>query len=265
MVDFRLLGPVEVDVNGRVVDIGPPQRRTVLAALAVDAGRPVAVEALIDRVWAEEPPDGARRSVHAHIARIRRVLEQVSAGRDGEGPVFLVRRGGEYLLDVEPDRVDLYRFRALAARAREPGRTEAERVAALRGALALWRGTPLRGLPGPWAARVRESWQCRRLDVLVAWAIAELRAQPDPPIISQLQDLIGEFPLTEPLVAALMRALHAALRSAEALDCYAITRKRLAEELGTEPGAELRGLHRSILRGEHPSASSQFGSPSAYI
>jgi DNA-binding SARP family transcriptional activator len=78
MVDVQLLGPVELSAEGRAVEVGPPQRRTVMAALAVDVGRPVAVDAVIERVWGPHAPDGARGAVHAHVARIRRMCEQAA-------------------------------------------------------------------------------------------------------------------------------------------------------------------------------------------
>lgn len=249
---LRLLGPVEFGVNGHMVDVGPPQRRNVLAALAVDAGRPVSVETLVERVWDGQAPDGARRALHAHIARIRQVVRHGDSGR--ETPVRLLRRGGEYLLELEPEQVDMHQFQRLVEHAGQPHRSAVERVAALREALALWQGAPLRGLPGQWAARVRERWRRRRLDVLVIWADAELRHRPDAPIVSALHEVVDEYPLAEPLVVALMRALHAAGRGAEAVDCYATTRSRLVEQLGIEPGPDLRSLHRSILRDDHPSS-----------
>ncbi len=162
----------------------------------------------------------------------------------------MVHLSGEYMLDIEPERVDMCRFQHLAQLADRSDHTDAQRVVLLRQALDLWQDGPLRGLPGRWAAQVREQWWRRRLDVQVAWARAELRNRPDAPIITTLQGLIGEYPLSEPLVVLLMRALDAGGRRAEAVDCYAITRRRFIDELGIEPGIELRSLHQSILRGE---------------
>ncbi|GAA3824179.1 BTAD domain-containing putative transcriptional regulator [Sphaerisporangium flaviroseum] len=248
MTEFRLLGPVEVITGAGVVDVGPPQRRSVLAALAVDAGRPVPVEVLIERVWGEGFPDGARRALQAHLTRIRRMLERVASGADDR--VTLARRAGGYVLEAEPERVDLHRFRRLAERARNAGIHGAERLDLLREALALWRGEPLAGITGEWAARVREGWKRQRLDVVVAWADAELQTGEHSTVTARLRDLVAEYPLVEPLVAALMRALYASGSAAEALDCYAAMRKRLAGELGTEPGAELQRVHQAILRGD---------------
>ncbi len=243
-MEFRVLGPVEIVAADRVVEAGPPQQRHVLAALAADAGRPVAVETLIDRVW-PEAPDGARRTVHVYIARLRRLLE--SAGAGGE-PVGLVFRSGGYVLDADPDRVDLHRFRGLVGQAREPGRDDGQRAALLRTALGLWRGEPLAGLPGPWAAASREGWRQLYLDAVQGWAQAELRLGNAGPVIAALTDLAGQYPLVEPLAAALMRALYAAGRGAEALDRYTEVRRRLAEELGVDPGAELQAVHQGILQ-----------------
>ncbi|GAA2896059.1 AfsR/SARP family transcriptional regulator [Nonomuraea rubra] len=244
MAEFRLLGPVElVTATGRV-DVGPPQRRSVLAALLADAGRPVPVETLVDRVWGEQPPDGARRALHSHVARIRRMLERAG---DGHEAARLVRRSGGYVLEADPERVDLHLFRRLVEQARG---SDTGRLRLLRDALALWRGEPLAGIPGAWAARVRESLRRQHLDAVVAWADAELQAGDPGTATGRLRDLLAEYPLVEPLAAALMRALHAAGSGAEALACYAAIRMRLSDELGTEPGAELRQLHEAILRDE---------------
>ncbi|MFK0154474.1 AfsR/SARP family transcriptional regulator [Streptomyces sp. NPDC090493] len=239
------------------VDLGPPQRRAVLAALAVDAGRPVPVEVLVDRIWGADPPEGARRALYAHIARIRRLAERLDDSGAGRLPVL--RRAGGYQLDLDPDRVDLHRFQRLAATARDdalPGRT---RAAHLREALALWRGEPFAGLPGTWPARMRETWRRQRVDAAVRLADIEIRSGDPAAVVGRLTDLLGEYPLTEPLAEALMRALHAAGDSGEALRCYAQTRSRLVAELGTEPGRRLWELHQRILRdhpvapaGEHP-------------
>lgn len=247
MVELRLLGPVELSVQGRTAEVGPPQRRTVLAALAVDTGRPVPADVLIRRVWGTDPPDGARRALHAHVARLRRLCEQT----EDFGPprLRLVRRSGGYLLEARPDHVDIHRFRQLASRAGETGRTDEARAALLREALGLWHGEPLAGLGGQWAARVREAWRRHHVDAAVAWAHMESRVSDPVAVIGPLTELLDAYPLVEPLTEALMRALHAAGRSAEALDCYAAVRKRLAEELGTDPGAELRKVHEAILRG----------------
>lgn len=246
-MELRLLGPVELSLEGRTAEVGPPQRRTVLAALAVDTGRPVPVDVLIRRIWGAEPPDGARRALHAHVTRLRRLCEQTETL--GPSRLRLLRRSGGYLLEARPDQVDIHRFRQLTSRARETGRTEEARATVLREALGLWHGEPLAGLGGQWAAQVREAWRRQHVDAAVAWARLESRLSDPVTVIGPLTELLEEYPLVEPLTEALMRALHSAGRSAEALDSYAAVRKRLAEELGADPGSGLRAVHEAILRG----------------
>ena len=243
-----MLGPVEVWVDGRVLVATRPQQTAVLAMLAVDANRLVRTETLIDRLWGDRPPDRARRTLHTHISRIRRMLEQPSD--PGSEAARLVRRPGGYVLSVDADHVDLHRFRRLVARADAARGSVEERVASLRQAMTLWRGDPLADVPGEWAGRVREAWRQRYLDAVAAWARAEVEIGNPGAVIGPLTVLVGEYPLAEFLVAALMRAMHAAGRTAEALDYFARTRRRLVEEVGIEPGAELRGVHRAVLRGE---------------
>ncbi len=245
MVDLRVLGPVEIWIDGRRVNAGPPQQRCVLAALLVDAGRVVTTESLIDRVW-DEAPVAARRNTQALVARLRRILEQAST------PSAVVRvegRGGGYVLEADPDWVDVLRFRRMVEQARGADH-DATRVALLDQALGLWRGEPLSGLSGAWVDRTRQAWRQQYLDAVVAWARAKLRTGGAAEVIGRLTELAGEHPLVESLPELLMRAYHAVGRSAEALDLYSTFRQRLAEELGTDPGAELRTVHELILRGE---------------
>ncbi|MFC7529219.1 tetratricopeptide repeat protein [Actinoplanes sp. GCM10030250] len=233
--EVRLSGPVELRSGDRILDLGPRQRRHVLAALAVDLGRPVPAEVIIDRVWGHQAPAQARRSVHAHVTRIRRLLEQ--AGDDGErlrlGPLG-------YVLGAVT--VDLYDYQELVSQGT---------VSSLRAALRRWRGEPLTGLAGDWADRFRAVWAQRHLDAVLAWATAELPGTGSARLVGPLTDLLAEHPLHEGLSATLMRALAATGRPAQALAVYARTRQRLVAELGAEPGAELRAVHQSLLREEN--------------
>jgi DNA-binding SARP family transcriptional activator/tetratricopeptide (TPR) repeat protein len=271
-MEFRLLGEVQAVAAGRLLDVGTPRQQAVLAALGVDAGRPVPIETLIDRVWGDEPPAEARNILYSHLSRIRGLLRRAEGLRgdagdgagdgagegasDGTGEgagdgtaVRLERRHAGYVLGIDPDRVDLHLFWRLADAGRDPSRGDAERAAALARALSLWRGDPLAALPGEWAASVRESWRLRRLDAAVHWARAELGLGRAEAVIGALPGLITEYPLAEPLEYLLMEALHAAGRDAEAIDRYAVVRTRLAEALGADPGQELRALYEAILRG----------------
>jgi DNA-binding SARP family transcriptional activator len=252
-MEIRLLGPVEAVVGDRALDLGPQQRRSVLAALAVDAGRPVAVDALLARIWGEQPPDRARRALHAHLSRLRKVFSaELAAG----SAATVIRHSAGYLLDVRPDTVDTHRFHSLVERARDGIGTDRARLRMLREALRLWRGEALMGLSCQWADRVREAWRRQRLDAVVAAAELELRTGPPAALVGELRELTVEYPLAESLAAVLMRALQAGGRSAEALEHYLVVRRRLAEDLGADPGPQLRRAHLAILRGEpvHPGA-----------
>ncbi len=250
-MQVRLIGPVEIDSHGGGVTIGPPQQRLLVAALAVDAGRLVTTESLIDRIW-DHAPGGARRTLHVLVSNMRRLLQRAS-GREPE-PVTVVRGSGGYILRLSPLRVDMLRLRRLADDARRVDGTE--RVRLLRAAMALWQGEPLSGLPGNWAARTRTAWRQEYLEVAVAWAREELRTGDAAATIGTLTRLAEEYPLAESVTAMLMRALHAAGRPADALARYARIRRRLADELGIDPGSELHGVYEATLRdtvaADHP-------------
>jgi len=243
LIEFRVLGPVEVSAGGRRVDAGQPRQRAVLAALLADAGRPVPVDTLIDRIWGQAPPRAVRPSLQANVTRLRQMLEQAAAA--GEPPVKIAFAAGCYLLDVDPLQVDLHLFRHLATSA-EP------QPAQLQQALRLWRGEPLAGVAGAWAERTRQAWRREQLAAAVAWGQAELQAANPAAVIPLLSDLAGEHPLTESLAAVLMRALAAAGRPAEALSHYDVVRRHLVAELGTDPSADLQEVYQSILHGMEP-------------
>ena len=238
-MELRVLGPVEVHARGGGAPAARrPQQNAVLAALAVDAGRLVPTDVLMDRVWGPRPPQRARAALHTHVTRIRRQLDE--AGGAGDDPVRLARRTGGYVLEVAPDRVDLHLFRRLVEQARATDCPDDKRVALLRQALDLWRGEPLAGVPGEWAERAREAWRQQYVAAVVAWAQAEVQVGDPEAAIGPLTELLGEFPLVEPLAAGLMRALHAAGRSAEALDCYAKTRQHLARRWARIPATSCK-------------------------
>jgi DNA-binding SARP family transcriptional activator/tetratricopeptide (TPR) repeat protein len=242
-VEVRLLGPVEIWADGRSAELGPPQRRHTLAALAVDAGRPVTIETLAARVW-DEPPPKAARVLQVHITHLRRLL----ASHAGTPPARLVRRSSGYVLDIAPDRVDVHRFADQVRRARDAGPAEA--LTLLRTSRSWWRGIPLAGLTGQWVERLRHAYGEQYLAATVAWGLAELRAGNPLAALGPLAELAADHPLTEPLADVLIRAYVAAGRPADALAYYAEFRGRLADELGVEPSPTLQELHRAVLRGE---------------
>ncbi|MGW4382470.1 AfsR/SARP family transcriptional regulator [Kitasatospora sp. NPDC004531] len=247
-MDVRLSGEVEVRSAGRPLDVGTPRQQVVLAALVVDVRRPIAIETLVDRVWGHDPPANPRSVLYAHLSRIRALLRQAGAAARIE------RRHAGYVLDLDPELVDLHRFRRLVDQGDERQRDDEVRAATLAEALRLWRGEPLAGLSGAWAAQVRASWHRRRLDAAVRWAQAEFRLGRATAVISAVPDLTAEYPLAEPLEHVLIQSLHAAGRGAEALHRYGLVRQRLAEELGADPGRELQSLYRSVLTGAPPTS-----------
>jgi len=246
-VEFRLLGPVELHTSAGPVKLGTPRERHVVAVLAAEAGRTVPIGTLIDRVWGPDAPGGAPATLRVYLAHIRKVLDK--ANSDAGRPAALVRRPGGYLLDVAADQVDLCRFRVLVARARDPGCPEHRRAELLREALDLVAGEPLADLSGEWADRVRQAWSREHVEAALGCARVLLGSDPGAAVVL-LGGLADRYPLNESVAAALMRALHAAGRSAEALQLYADVRDRLADQLGIDPGAELQDVHRRILRGE---------------
>ncbi|GAB3399329.1 AfsR/SARP family transcriptional regulator [Flindersiella endophytica] len=247
MTELRLLGTVEIRGADRAYMVGPAQRRAVFAALAVDANQPVPMDTIIGRVWKDAPPS-ARDAIYAHLSRIRLLLSKV-AGRNDALP-RLERHSSGYLLRVAPDDVDHIRFRGLIDKASQAGVRDVERAGLLREALELWRGEPLAGVDGPWAGRVRQGWRQARLEAVIAWAHAELYLGNHELVLVRLSDYLTEYPLAEPLSTVFIRALCSVGRPAQALDHYAELSRHLAEDLGTDPGPELREIHRAILSGD---------------
>jgi DNA-binding SARP family transcriptional activator/tetratricopeptide (TPR) repeat protein len=236
---LTLLGQVELRVGATSVDLGPARQRTVFAALALDAGRPVPVETLLDRVWGADVRETTRSGLYSYITRLRRAV----AGAGQESAIRLVASAGAYVLAMDVEAVDLHRFRRLVKAARE----DPSSCDALGEVLATWRGPALAGLASQWVERVRRLLDQERLDAAMLWAAAGLDRGQGGEMLASLRGLLTEHPLVEPLTARLIEALVQDGRTAEALDCYATTRRRLVDELGTEPGPQLRRLHHRLL------------------
>lgn len=246
-MELRVLGPVELWLNGTAMAARTrPQQWVVLTALAVDAGQVLAMDSLVDRVWGAQPPPGARRTLHSHISRIRRLLDE--AGVAEPHKTLRHERGG-YRLQIGKDQVDMHRFRHLLDEASQYSPADAQGVALLEDALGLWRGEPLGGLKGDWAERTRERCHHQRIAAVLAWAEGQHRLGNVHLSVDALADLLSEYPLVESITAALMRAFHTGGRTADALGHYQMTRLRLREDVGIDPCADLQRLHQSILRG----------------
>jgi DNA-binding SARP family transcriptional activator len=243
-LEFRVLGPVEVRVGDRTFDAGHARQRAVLAVLLLDVGRVVAAERLIDRVWGEDPPASVRKTLYGYMARLRSVI--AGAREDGTG---LARRQGGYVLAADPGRVDLFRFRRLAAEA--AAAEDDEQVAALLGdALGLWRGPALIGVDSPWLAAMRDKLELERHNAALDLIDVRLRLGEHAALVSELVTEAAAAPGDERLIGQLMLALYRSGRQADALRWFDQTRRYLAEELGADSGQQLRELHQRIMRAD---------------
>ncbi len=241
-MDFRILGPLEVSVDGEPLALGGPKQRALLAILLLHAGRVVSTDRLIEALWAEEPPTAADHAVRVIVSRLRKAL-------GASDSVLRTRRPG-YVLCVEPGELDLHRFQRLLTDGRRArADDDAERAAqALRAAEGLWRGRPLADLEFEAFART----DVERLAELQLVAIeeridAELALGRDAELVAELGQRTSEHPWRERLHAQLMLALYRSGRQAEALEAFARVREAFVEQLGIEPGAELAALHQAIL------------------
>jgi DNA-binding SARP family transcriptional activator/tetratricopeptide (TPR) repeat protein len=246
-MQFRLLGRVEASRDGVPVPLGRRRERLLLGLLLLEPGVPVPVERLASLLWNDEPPATARMALNTHVSRLRGVLDPHGDGASG---IRLVSRDGGYLAEADAQAVDVHKFRALVERAREEA-DPAERSALLRDALALWRGPLLAEVASDrMRERVGTELAHLRLTALEECFDAELAAGRHRTVLGELAGLITEHPLHERFAAQFMRALWAAGRPGEALKAFESTRRVLAEELGTDPGPELRELHGRMLRGD---------------
>ncbi|MDX3453369.1 BTAD domain-containing putative transcriptional regulator [Streptomyces sp. ME02-8801-2C] len=241
-VEFDVLGSVEARVDGRIVDLGHARQRCVLAVLLVDANRVVSVDRLLERVWADRPPQRARNTLYGYVSRLRQAL----AVAEGVG---IVRRSGGYVLDVEATAVDLHRFHDLAGRARAAVRNEDDEQAALLfgQALGLWRGDAFAGLDTPWFNVLRDHLDKERTAVERDHTDVRLRCGHHTGLPAELSARVKAHPLDERLAGQFILALYRGGRPADALGHYERTRLLLADELGCDPSLPLQRLHRQIL------------------
>ncbi|MFJ5985261.1 BTAD domain-containing putative transcriptional regulator [Lentzea sp. NPDC092896] len=238
-VRFRLLGDVEARVHGSPIAIGYAQLRAVLAVLLVEANQVVSVDQLVDRVWSDRPlPRKPRAAVQHSMTMLRGVL--TPAG------VTITRRSTGYQLTVDPDNVDLHRFRRLVEDGRAAGE-DGRSAALLEEALRLWGGEPFAGLDTAWLDSLRATLIGHRHAVRLELVDIQLRLGLHAALLPDLSSWAAGNPLDERLAGQLMLALYNCGRPADALEHYQEVRKRLAEELGTDPSPPLRQLHERIL------------------
>ncbi len=256
MVPLRVgvLGPVTLWRDGLEVKAGQPKQLAVLGVLASQANRVVPLEQLVDAIWGENPPTSAEGGIYTYVAGLRRVLEpgrgggEARRGRRGPGGV-LVSSGGGYLLRLEPGGLDAARFEerlAAGRRLREAGDLS-QAASLLNEALALWRGTPYTGVPGPFATAERHRLTELRTAATERQADLMLCQGQHAAAVPGLTALVAEHPLRESACGLLMIALYRCGRQAEALRVFHDARQRLAADLGIDPGSELTRIHQQLL------------------
>ena len=242
-LEFCLLGPVTVHSGGVALPVPRGSQRALLALLLLNAGRVVSVGEIADTLWGPAPVPSASVSIRNYVKRLRRVLGSADQDR-------IITRSPGYVIRVDQGELDVARFEVLLEGARNAARGGSWHAAAdqARTALALWRGEPLADVGSetlalreiPRLAELRQQAAELRID-------AELHLGRHDVVIAELERIVAAHPLRENLHGLLMLALYRDGREAEALAAYQRARRVLAEELGTEPGAELRELHRQIL------------------
>ncbi|WIY07411.1 BTAD domain-containing putative transcriptional regulator [Amycolatopsis mongoliensis] len=242
MAHFGVLGPLAVESPpGHWVALRGERQRTLLAVLLLNADQHVHVDVLVEALWPERPPKSYASNLHTYLSRLR---ERIDGLRVEHGPLG-------YRLCAEPDELDLLVFRSAVTEGQRAG----DAVAAsghYRRALAQWRGPVLAGLHVPRLDADVARLESERLAVFEDCVDAELTAGRHGELTGELQAMITEHPLRERLAAQLMIALHRAGRQGDSLEIYRRLRTTLIEELGVEPGAEVRRVHAAVLRGEDP-------------
>jgi WD40 repeat protein/DNA-binding SARP family transcriptional activator len=245
---YRVLGPLEVEADDGPVTLGGQKERLLLALLLARPNQVVPVEALVLGLWGEQPPPTAAKTLQSHVVRLRRALEPGRA-RGAAGEVLVTREPG-YLLRVAPGALDAARFEELTAQARRALADGSAELAGslLREALGLWRGRAFEEfLDTDVGAAESDRLAELRLVALEDRIEADLRLGGHRELVAELEGLVRDQPLRERLWAQLLLALYRSGRQADALLAYQRARKVLVEELGIDPGAELRRLHAAIL------------------
>src|SRR3954447_6689188 len=251
-MDFRILGHLEVSNEGDPVRLGGSKQRALLAMLLLHANEPVSVDTLVDGLWSDDPHESAAKNIQVQISRLRRALEgdQRPEGPNGTASSVVQTRPHSYLICVESEQLDLQRFERLVEEGSEdlaagaPLGAEAKLLEALK----LWRGPPLADFSFDSFAQAPiaqiEELHLAAIELLIA---AQLELGRHADVIGRLGTLVAEHPFRERLWQQLMLALYRAGRQADALAAYQEARHALVDELGLEPGADLRELEARIL------------------
>jgi DNA-binding SARP family transcriptional activator/Tfp pilus assembly protein PilF len=248
MIRFRLLGPLEVRAGEDWRSIGAPKWRSLLAALLISAGQVVSTDALIDEIWGEDPPAKAANLVSIYVLRLRRLIADGDEG-------LLVTRAPGYQLRTEAGHVitDVQQFEAMVRDGRKAlaaGNPE-QAAGRLAEALGLWRGSVLADVPRtPLVEAEAERLEELKLDAAELRVTAELQCGGHAQVVTELRRLLADHPLREGLWLLLMQALDGSGRHAEALDAYGQARAVISDQLGVDPGPELRRAYAKLLAGD---------------
>ncbi|MDX3401630.1 MULTISPECIES: AfsR/SARP family transcriptional regulator [Streptomyces] len=248
-LEFGVLGPLEVHMNGRGLTVGGPRQRAVLSALLLSANQVVSFDSLIEEVWNGRPPSTARTQVAICIATLRKIFR--TAGWEQE---TIITATPGYMLSLAGHSLDSLRFEQLVSRATELTADErpAPAAEALRQALALWRGPALGGVHAPFAETEAARLDEQRMLAVEQHMALRLQLGEHQSVLGELQALVGACPLRDRLRYYLMLAQYRSGRRAEALTTFRDGMRYSIEEIGLELGTDLQSLHDSILRDEFP-------------
>jgi DNA-binding SARP family transcriptional activator len=248
-LEFGLLGPLEMSIDGALMPLGTPKQRAVLAMLLMNRNSPVAVDRLITALWEGRPPSGARASIHSYVSNLRKLLSDVGI----DSRVVLAAAPPGYRLTIPENNCDLGRFiaeKTAGVHAAAVGRFE-EASRHLSAALAQWRGQVLEDLIDfQFVDTFATSLVEEKILVHTATAEAEIACGRAFGVITELEVLTAEHPYREPLWAQLITAYYLTDRQSDALAAYRRVKTTLAEDLGIDPGQTLRALNERILRQE---------------
>lgn len=248
-LDFGVLGPLQVTVDARVLPLGTPKQRAVLALLVMSRNRPVSSDALVTAAWEQFPPPEPKASLHSYISNLRKLI----SGTGADGRTVLASAAPGYRLTVADAHCDIGRFiaaKSAGVQAAAAGRFE-QASRHLATALAQWRGPVLDDLRDftfveAFATALTED----KVVAHTAHAEAEIACNRAYTVIGGLESLVGEYPYREPLWAQLITAYYLSDRQSDALDAYRRLKSTLADELGVDPGPTVRSLYERILRQE---------------
>lgn len=248
-LEFGVLGPLEMSIDGELVPLGTPKQRAVLAMLVINRNRPVGVDALITALWEEWPPSGARASIHSYVSNLRKLV----SGSGADPRAVLAAAPPGYRLTIPENTCDLGRFiaeKTAGVHAAAAGRFE-QASRHLSAALQEWRGPVLDDLREfQFADALATALVEDKILAHTAKAEAEIACGRASAVISELEALTVEHPYREPLWTQLITAYYLTDRQSDALNAYRRVKATLADDLGIDPGPTLRALNERILRQE---------------